>query len=418
MSQLEVDKIIPSSGTTLTIGDAGDTINISDGTALTVDSTTFVIDQANNRVGILNSSPTHTLDVSNTSTTAKVLRVGQSSGTSSADATMIISNGGSGDAMLRFDYEGSNTDRARIGVTTSSQHLRFYTAGDNERMIINSSGNVGIGTSSPSFALSVSSASSNTITAINNASNISRFCFAENSTPSNTYTNIEGDARSSGYLAFRTNDSERMRINSSGYVGIGNTNPVKLCEITSNSAYNTAVLLVENGNGSTFNSVVSEIRGGRATTNGTYYLFQGTNGNSSGLFRILDSGNAQNTNNSYGGTSDLKLKENIIDANSQWEDIKALSIKKYSFKLENSEIPTQIGVIAQDLETEGMNGLVEETIDRDEDGTDLGTTTKSVKYSVLYMKAVKCLQEAQTKIETLESTVSDLTTRLEALENA
>ena len=55
-----------------------------------------------------------------------------------------------------------------------------------------------------------------------------------------------------------------------------------------------------------------------------------------------------------------------------------------------------------------MNGLVEETPDRDEDLKDLGTTTKSVKYSVLYMKAVKALQEAMTRIETLEAEVKAL----------
>jgi hypothetical protein len=115
------------------------------------------IDSSGN-VGIKNSSPSHTLDISDTSTTAKTLRVGQSSGVSTADATMIISNGGSGNAMLRFDYEGSNTDRARIGITSSGQNLQFFTAGNNERMRIDSSGNVGIGTSSPSSLLHIKGA--------------------------------------------------------------------------------------------------------------------------------------------------------------------------------------------------------------------------------------------------------------------
>jgi hypothetical protein len=66
MSQLEVDKIIPSSGTTINIGDAGDTVNISDGTALTVDTNTLAIDQANNRVGIGTSSPTRLLTIADT----------------------------------------------------------------------------------------------------------------------------------------------------------------------------------------------------------------------------------------------------------------------------------------------------------------------------------------------------------------
>ena len=52
-------------------------------------------------------------------------------------------------------------------------------------------------------------------------------------------------------------------------------------------------------------------------------------------------------------------------------------------------------------------------------------TTKSVKYSILYMKAVKALQEAMTRIETLETQnttqatqIADLITRVEALEGA
>ena len=35
-------------------------------------------------------------------------------------------------------------------------------------------------------------------------------------------------------------------------------------------------------------------------------------------------------------------------------------------------------------------------------------TVKSMKYSVLYMKAIKALQEAQTRIETLEAKVTAL----------
>ena len=66
-------------------------------------------------------------------------------------------------------------------------------------------------------------------------------------------------------------------------------------------------------------------------------------------------------------------------------------------KAENLDAANQIGVIAQDLEASGMDGLVE-TIDDE----------KSVKYSVLYMKAVKALQEAMTRIETLETKVATL----------
>jgi hypothetical protein len=70
------------------------------------------------------------------STTATIGATGTSGDN---DGTLIINNGGTGDGMLRFDYE-TNTDRARIGVTSSVQDLQFYTAGANERARISSTG--------------------------------------------------------------------------------------------------------------------------------------------------------------------------------------------------------------------------------------------------------------------------------------
>ena len=104
----------------------------------------------------------------------------------------------------------------------------------------------------------------------------------------------------------------------------------------------------------------------------------------------------------------LKLKENIVDANSPWNDIKALRVRNYNFKEEtNYSTHTQIGLVAQEVETVSP-GLVSESPDTDDKGNDLGTTTKAVNYSVLYMKAVKALQEAMERIETLETKVAAL----------
>ena len=151
----------------------------------------------------------------------------------------------------------------------------------------------------------------------------------------------------------------------------------------------------------------------------TRYLFAGGSA-STNRFVIYSNGNIQNQNNSYTAISDEKLKENIVDAGSQWDDIKALRVRKYSLKEENASEPTQIGVIAQEVEAAGMSGLVYETPDQDtaEDGTieDTGEVTKNMKYSILYMKAIKALQEAQTRIESLETLTESLAARLEALE--
>ena len=126
-------------------------------------------------------------------------------------------------------------------------------------------------------------------------------------------------------------------------------------------------------------------------------------------FQVNSNGNVKNLNNSYGATSDIKLKENIADSGSQWDDIKAVKVKKYSMKIDESDTANRIGVIAQDLEAAGMNGLVDESPDIDPNTKEpLETTTKTVKYSILYMKAVKALQEAMTRIETLETKVAEL----------
>ena len=150
---------------------------------------------------------------------------------------------------------------------------------------------------------------------------------------------------------------------------------------------------------------------GAGTTNSFLQAFYSATGIGANVMtgtvsiRIWSNGNVQNTNNSYTAISDIKLKENIIDANSQWHDIKSLQVRNYNFK--EGQTHKQIGLIAQEVEPISP-GLVYESPDRDEEGNDLGTVTKSVNYSVLYMKAVKALQEAMERIEQLEAKVAAL----------
>jgi hypothetical protein len=176
----------------------------------------------------------------------------------------------------------------------------------------------------------------------------------------------------------------------------------------------TARLIIPNGGASSFwavNSVFNASSGSGAGLVDSVFTgwYGGTGPQAANLgtisVRIFNNGNVQNTNNSYGALSDIKLKENIIDANSQWDDIKALQVRNYNFK--EGQTHTQIGLVAQEVELVSP-GLVCESPDRDEDGNDLGTITKSVNYSVLYMKAVKALQEAMERIEALEAKIAAL----------
>lgn len=207
-------------------------------------------------------------------------------------------------------------------------------------------------------------------------------------------------------IAFTEGGVEAMRINSSGQVGIGKSPTVTL-DVAGNSnvsnSANAGVSNFINTNASLTAQVIQSITTKAAGTDFT--LYRGVVNNSSTVvFNVFGNGNVTNTNNSYAGISDAKLKENIIDATSKLSDLMQVKVRNYNLKSDPSF--KQIGVIAQELETI-FPALVEETKDSDVDGNDLGTTTKSVKYSIFVPMLIKAIQEQQALIQAL-------TTRLDA----
>jgi len=194
--------------------------------------------------------------------------------------------------------------------------------------------------------------------------------------------------------------TERVRIESGGTVLIGNS-------IIGDSSNGQGILVTDGG----------FIRLGNVTGSGSASMAQfKTGGSSTEVLRFRCDGDIENQNNRYGGISDANLKENIVDSASQWNDIKNICVRKFNFRGDlGYSTHTQIGVIAQELELV-CPGLVKDSYDLDENGSNLETSRKSVDYSVLYMKAVKALQEAMTRIETLETQNASLEARLTALE--
>ena len=125
---------------------------------------------------------------------------------------------------------------------------------------------------------------------------------------------------------------------------------------------------------------------------------------------ILMNGGYLSRADDYAGYSDIKLKENIVDAQSQWNDVKAIKVRNFNFK----DNPSQklLGVVAQELETVCPN-LIHNLPDKETDKEtgelkETGTITKAAKYSILHMKAFKALQEAMARIEILETKVAAL----------
>jgi hypothetical protein len=208
--------------------------------------------------------------------------------------------------------------------------------------------------------------------------------------------------------------TERARISQGGAFKASTNGTYFNATATYHEFYQHAdatTLVVRGASASTTSDVLS-INCDRNTSSSAYNLITASITGVALRFIVRDSGNVLNANNSYTGISDQKLKENIADAGSQWSDIKSLQVRNYNFKEETGQ-PThrQIGLIAQEVE-QICPGLVDEAVDRDAEGNDLGTVTKSVNYSVLYMKAVKALQEAMERIEQLESEMAAVKAQL------
>jgi hypothetical protein len=121
---------------------------------------------------------------------------------------------------------------------------------------------------------------------------------------------------------------------------------------------------------------------------------------------IFGNGNVVNVNNSYGALSDIKLKENVVDATPKLADLMQVKVRNYNLIGSTAK---QIGVVAQELEAV-FPGMIDTSSDRDTEGNVIGTTTKSVKYSVFVPMLIKAIQEQQ-------ALITSLTARIAALES-
>ena len=266
-------------------------------------------------------------------------------GYTSAEGLILTGQGSTSDVTIKNDADATvlsvatGTGNVGIGKTPTNKSLELYAASNTGLRIQNSTTGTGSG---DGFLL-------------------------EQGGVDTLLVNYEA-----GVMKFLTSNTERMRINSDGAIGIA-TAPLGGVQV----------------------SVV---------INGKDWFFVCDADDGTDKFRVASSGNVQNANNSYGSTSDIKLKENIVDASNKLEDLKQVKIRNFNFKGDSQK---QIGVVAQELETI-FPSMVENHKDQDKDGNDLGTTTKSVKYSVFVPMLIKAMQEQQTTIEALEARITAL----------
>jgi hypothetical protein len=241
-------------------------------------------------------------------------------------------------------------------------------------------------------------------------------------------------------IDFKTNGSDRVRIDSVGNFKVSRNGAT----LNTNSSHqfvddlsNSYSLMVSNKASSPASQYLMEVGFRSASPDDNNARFVQYLDSTTTRAEILSDGDFRSHDNSYGSTSDERIKQNIVDANSQWEDVKGFRIRNYKKKDDvrqygEDKSKVHIGVIAQELETVSP-GLIKEQepskgdilsssefgelyekgddIPEDKEVGDIkkiSANVKSVNYSVLYMKAIKALQEAMTRIEELEIRIQTL----------
>ena len=355
-----------------------------------------------------------TFETRNSGSSAERMRI-DSSGNVGIGTTSPTFGSGSG---LEVERSGSATVRVeRTGATaasgeffagngkvvigsTSNTHLEFRT-NSTENMRIDSSGNVGIGTTSPSAVISsskivqVGSGGNTTLSvtstdSVNDRSAILELLSSGNGTSQSIilYGDTDTSPSTPSPLVFQGYHSgartERMRLDASGNLLVGKTT----------TALTTAgVALLPNG----------ELYVTRDSGATAYFNREGSDGDVIVIRNdnvTVGSISVSGSTTSYNPSSDVRLKENIRDYDNALADVMKLKPRKYSWKTDGAE---DSGFIAQELmETPEFANRVN-PIDDDSDDP---------MYGVDYMKFVAVLtgaiQEQQAMIETLQAEVAAL----------
>ena len=425
---------LPSTGGTLQTSGSGFTTNgvayasstsaLATGSALTFNGTNLGIGTTSPSYLLEAKSSTAAIGITGTGTTANNLVVGNTNASNAFYFAQDNSTGNNFNTGVAYGPVIWTNASSQTFVTNSGSYVMKY-----------SSGNLGIGQTSPSYRLDVVNATgagattsirlNNPGTAVGDGAQI-LFTSGSSTTGGCAIAGYGTALNAAAMRFFSGGNTEAMRLDENQHLLIGNTTPVTAINYykayiqggTAANSNSTALpdqkcglYLYNNEGGATNNegsnnALVIAVNQGGSVTPANMIVGYAAYPTGTRTFQVNISGSVYNYLGVYGTLSDQKVKQDIVDASSQWQDIKNVKVRKYRLKSEverNENAPSFIGVVAQELEQTSPN-LVDspEGCETDEN------VFKTVKTSVLQMKALKALQEAMERIETLETKVTEL----------
>jgi hypothetical protein len=365
-----------SFGTITNFTTTGNTV-LGDATTdtLTVGVTGIVKDSSGN-VGIGTASPTQKLHVNSSGAAIGIFQSTLAAGNTNCETRYISTN--------RTWGVGQN-----IIQTSSIFEVADITA-NATRLAINSSGYVGIGTTSPASGLDIRPGITGNFNAItmgygrsaNPTDAVHKISWSSDS------LNIEADTANTiaSNIIFTNDNTERMRIVSSGELVVGGTTA---------GGVGTSIAAPDSG-GIYCNTATTGLRNQIrfVNPNGTVGSIQ-TNGSAT----------------AYNTSSDYRLKENIVPMTGALDTVSQLKPVTYKWKID--------GVDGQGFIAHELQAVIPDCVSGEKDAVDENGDIKpqGVDTSFLVATLTAAIQELKAINDTQAETINALTARIEALEN-
>lgn len=348
------------------------TLNVGIGASSPTSTTKFYVEQsAGNVVGYFNStaaSQNARVRINSTDTASSVAYVWSYSNVAlNKQASIYLS--------------GTGALAIQVGQTAGAEPTTGTTA-----MVIDSSGNVGIGTSSPAAKLDVRGSSTFLVNATNPTAWVSvdsalttGSMYSQWNTTSNV--GISGTYTNHAYT-FVTNNTERARIDSSGNLLVGRT-----------SSIGSARFVVE---ADTTIANPMSVSNPKSAAGSDYAIIFYRNGSIVGSIQTTLSAT------SYGTSSDYRLKENVQPMTGALAKVAALKPCTYTWKADGE---AGQGFIAHELAEVVPDAVTGEKDAVNEDGS---IKPQGIDTSFLVATLTAAIQEQQQMIETLQAKVAAL----------